>query len=323
MNKNSDMHPSRFIFIFLDGVGIGKTVDSNPFVAAKSDFLPFADTWCTLPDKTPVKAIDACLGVGGIPMSATGQTSLFTGINVARILNCHKDSYPDNLMRRIIKKNNIFSRIKANHCKVRFLNAYPECAHFFTADYVRIQDSGQILFSDQFPRNMISTISVTSCMMLSSHMTPFGTGDISAERSLYHDFSNLSLRERGIDLPEFSPEKAAEIIFDTSRHYDFILYEFFRTDLYGHGYPIADCILLIRELNRLVKHLISLLNKENDTLLITSDHGNLEDFTNRLHTTNPVPLISWGFKGDELRERINSIADVTPVILEFFKNNFF
>lgn len=323
MNNNSNLARSRLIFIFLDGVGIGKTVDSNPFVAAKSEFLPFSDSWCTLPDKTPVKAIDACLGVKGIPMSATGQTSLFTGINIPRILNCHKDSYPDNLMRRIIKKNNIFSRIKANNFKVRFLNTYPDCSLYFTPDYIRIQDSGQILFSDQFPRNMRSTISVTSCMMLSSHMTPFGTEDIIAERSLYHDFSNLSLREKGIDFPKFSPEKAAEIVFNTSRDYDFTLYEFFQTDMYGHGYSMADCVNLILELNRLVKHLISLLSKENDTLLITSDHGNLEDFTNRLHTTNPVPLISWGFKGAELRERISSITDVTPGILEFFKNNFF
>jgi bisphosphoglycerate-independent phosphoglycerate mutase (AlkP superfamily) len=320
---NSNISRSRFIFIFLDGVGIGETVDSNPFVAAKSEFLPFFDTRCILPDKTPVKAIDACLGVEGMPMSATGQTSLFTGINVPRILNRHKDSYPDNLMKRIIKKNNILSLLKANDFKVRFLNTYPESSDYFTSDNVRIQDNGEIRFSDKFPRTMRSMISVTTCMMLTSNMTPYGVEDIKKERSLFHDFSNRSLREKGADLPEFSPEKAAEIIFDTSGRYDFTLYEFFQTDMYGHGCSFADCVTLIRELNRLLKHLISLLSKEQDTLLLTSDHGNLEDFNTRLHTTNPVPLISYGFKGEKLRERINSIADVTPAILELFKNNFF
>ena len=321
--NNSEKFNPRFIFIFLDGVGIGKTTANNPFIAAKSAYLPFSDSWCTLPDKTPVKPIDACLGVKGIPMSATGQTSLFTGVNIPRILNRHKDSFPDNLMRRIIKRNNILLLLKQNKFKVRFMNAYPDCSDKFTPQYVRIQDSGQIFFSEKFPRNMRPTISVTSCMMLTTHITPFGKEDIIKERSIYHDFSNRSLNERGDGLPEFSPEKAAEILYNTSGRYDFTLYEFFLTDLYGHGYSFEDSVLLIRELNSFVKHLLSLLHKDRDTLLITSDHGNLEDYDTRLHTGNPVPLITWGYKSDELRERINSLIDVTPAILEFFKKKIF
>jgi bisphosphoglycerate-independent phosphoglycerate mutase (AlkP superfamily) len=126
------------------------------------------------------------------------------------------------------------------------------------------------------------------------------------------------LIEQGHGLPEFSPEKAAEIIYKTSGDYDFTLYEFFQTDFFGHGSPFADCITLIQKLNRLVKHLISLLNKEQDTLLITSDHGNLEDFSTQLHTRNPVPLICWGYKNAELRERIDSLIDVKPAIMESF-----
>jgi bisphosphoglycerate-independent phosphoglycerate mutase (AlkP superfamily) len=64
--------------------------------------------------------------------------------------------------------------------------------------------------------------------------------------------------------------------------------------------------------------LISLLDKERDTLLITSDHGNLEDGAALTHTRNPVPLVVWGNRSHELRESIHSLVDVTPALEKFF-----
>lgn len=311
---------SKLIFIFLDGVGIGMAAKTNPFFAAGADYLCFYENGLSLPDGTPIKAIDALLGVDGMPMSATGQTSLFTGVNAPRVYNQHKDSYPDRSMREIIKENNIFSRLKRDHLKVQFLNVYPESAHLFTPEHVRILDNGEFQFSAAFRPHARNSLSVTTCMLLSSFMIPFGEKDILKERALYHDYSNLSLIERGLKLPVFSPEKAAEIIFKTSRDYDLILYEFFQTDLYGHGFEIDPCIELIRNLNRLVKQLVALLDKEKDTLLITSDHGNLEDILTPLHTLNPVPLLTWGHKSHELRENIKNLCDVTPVVVNFFND---
>lgn len=157
--------------------------------------------------------------------------------------------------------------------------------------------------------------------MLSSFTTPFDERDILNEKALYHDYSNQSLIERGLKLPIFSPEKAAEIMFNTSRHYDLLLYEFFQTDMYGHGFELDPCVGLIHNLNRLVKQLISYLDKERDTLLITSDHGNLEDILTPLHTLNPVPLLTWGHKSHELRENIKTLSEVTPAVVNFFSEN--
>lgn len=311
---------SKLIFIFLDGVGIGLAAKSNPFFAAGADYLCFYENGLLLPDGTPIKAIDARLGVDGMPMSATGQTSLFTGINVPRIYNQHKDSYPDRSMRKIIKENNIFTRLKKKRLNVQFLNAYPESSHFFTPDHVKILDDGEFQFSAAFKSQSRNSLSVTTCMLLSSFTTPFSEKDILREKALYHDYSNQSLIERGLNLPVFSPEKAAEIIFNTSRDYDLLLYEFFQTDLYGHGFEIDRCEELIYNLNRLIKQLIAFLDREKDTLLITSDHGNLEDILTPLHTLNPVPLLTWGCKSHELREDIKSLSDITPVVVNFFIN---
>jgi 2,3-bisphosphoglycerate-independent phosphoglycerate mutase len=312
----------KMIFIFFDGVGIGNASSNNPFFAAKTDYLPFFKGGCFLPDglQTPIKSIDAQLGVKGMPMSATGQTTLFTGVNAAAIFNEHRESYPDKIMRRIIKEKNIFSILRNNNLNPRFINAFPGSTHLFTPEHIYIKDDGEFHLSTKFKAQFKRSISVTTCMMIANRMIPFGAQDILREKALYHDFSNQSLDGREPNLPLFSPEKAAEIIFRVSRHYDLLLYEYFQTDFYGHGFDFDECIDLVRQLNRLVKHLVSLLDRETDTLMITSDHGNLEDSTTQLHTCNPVPLMAWGYKSAELRDRIESIVDVKPAMVDFFFN---
>ncbi len=309
---------TKLIFIFMDGVGIGKAGGTNPFFTAGADHLPFYDSGCRLPDETPVKPIDACLGVEGMPMSATGQTSLFTGVNVPAALNSHRDSYPDRLMRKIIKEKNIFSLLRQNRLNPHFLNAFPSSYPLFTPLHIRIQEDGEFYFSPQFQSQFKRSLSVTTCMMVANHMRPFGEPDILREEALFHDFSNQALNGNHPHLPRFGPEKAAEIIYKVSRQYDMLLYEYFQTDLFGHGFDLEDCTDLVGQLNRLVKRLISLLDRESDTLLITSDHGNLEDMTTQLHTFNPVPLLVWGCRSDQLRSRIESIADVSPAVFDYF-----
>ena len=308
----------KFIFIFLDGVGIGKPVSTNPFYAARTDYMPFYEDGCTLPDGVPIKAIDACLGVSGMPMSATGQTTLFTGVNIPALVGAHRDSYPDRIMRQVIKEKSIFSVLRKKNRKPRFLNVFPGTYYIYTPENVYIRDDGDFYFSPQFRARVNRSLSATTCMMIANHQTPFGENDILKERALFHDFTNHSLNGNFPGLPHFSPEKAAEIIFKTSRDYDFLLYEFFQTDLFGHGFELNECMALVRNLDRLVKQLISHLDGETDTLMITSDHGNIEDHTTQLHTLNPVPLLVWGYKNEELRGKIDSLADVRPAIEDYF-----
>jgi 2,3-bisphosphoglycerate-independent phosphoglycerate mutase len=312
----------KLIFIFLDGVGIGKPESNNPFFRANAEFLPLYKTGCILPDGNPIKAIDACMEVQGMPMSATGQTSLFSGMNIPAYVNEHRNSYPDIELRKIIKKKNLFSMLRKNRLNPSFLNAFPYASELFSPYHISIEDNGDFRFSDEFRAQVRRTLSVTTCMMITNYMRPFGKKDILQKRALFHDFTNITLNQKGVGppIPQFSPEDAAEIIYNASRNYDFILYEYFLTDLYGHGFEMIDCIELIQQLNLLIKHLISLLDPKSDTLLITSDHGNLEDASTQLHTYNPALLLTSGYHSKELRDNIQNLADVTPAILEQFKN---
>lgn len=321
------------VFIFLDGVGIGDAAESNPMFAAGADFLPFYTGNGGLPDGTPVKSIDPLLGVDGMPQSATGQTSLYTGENVPEMLQEHKGSYPNRQMRKLIKEKNILLGLREKGLDAAFINAYPYYAHLFTDKFVSIGEDGSFHFSDGFPHLFKRRLSVTTCMMIANGLVPFGEKEIMEEKTIYQDYSNVSLLRqveaakragkfpvdvKDVKLPLFTPEKAAEILHNVSREHDFILYEYFQTDIYAHRSSFEERVRLIRELNRLMGKLVSLLDKEEDTLLVTSDHGNIEDGTTRAHTRNPVPLVVWGKGGAQLRAGIDSLVDVTPAILDFF-----
>ena len=49
-------------------------------------------------------------------------------------------------------------------------------------------------------------------------------------------------------------------------------------------------------------------------LVVTSDHGNLEDLSTKSHTRHPVPLVAWGADADALLGA-ESLLDVTPGII--------
>ena len=308
----------RVIFIFIDGAGVGRADAGNPFFQAKSLFLPFWQGAMTLPDGTPLAAIDATLGIPGPPQSASGQTALFCGAGAREIANRHHHGYPDQHLRKIILENNLLLALKKSKVRARFLNAYPVFHDFFIAAHVRIKPDGHFWFSECFPARFKKMISVTSCMLLAAGAIPFTEKDILAKRALYQDYSNRQLITQGLKLPEYSPVQAAAIIANAALDYEFILYEYFQTDIYAHRRSFADCVGLIRDLDSLMRNLLARLDKKQDTLILTSDHGNLEDFHSRGHSHNPVPFLAWGRYNEFLRAKIKSLSDVTPAILDLY-----
>ena len=51
---------------------------------------------------------------------------------------------------------------------------------------------------------------------------------------------------------------------------------------------------VLHALDRFFGALLRVLNPVQDLLIVTSDHGNLEDLATRSHTRYPVPLVAWG-----------------------------
>ena len=76
---------------------------------------------------------------------------------------------------------------------------------------------------------------------------------------------------------------------------------------------------MLRLYDRFLASLVRFTEAAGITLVITSDHGNIEAVNERGHTRNPVPFIAFGPREAELRASVKSLEDVTPAILKFIQ----
>src|SRR5262244_1159448 len=92
------------LLFFIDGLGIGTRGPHNPF-----DGLADAEPLAVFVDEEPkcvhdgiVVRTDPRLGIEGRPQSASGQTTILTGVNAPALLGYHKQGFPNAEMREII-----------------------------------------------------------------------------------------------------------------------------------------------------------------------------------------------------------------------------
>ncbi len=140
--------------------------------------------------------------------------------------------------------------------------------------------------------------------------------DLREGRAVFQDYTNRMLIEMGEEAPERSAEEAGAILARLAREHRFTLYEYFITDKLGHLQDMERARVVLSGLARLIRTLLSNLDLGKMTVMLTSDHGNIEDLSSRNHTLNDVPTIIWGSGRALLSTRIRSLADITPAILE-------
>ncbi len=289
----------RTILLFVDGYGWGsQDPTTNPTLTYDGDLLrlpprPVADT--PVPHASGwTRPIDAVLGVDGVPQSATGQTTLLSGVNAQAAFGKHLTGFPNDLLRSILLEHSVLKQVADRGHTACFLNAFRP--RFF-----------------EFPRERQLRFSATTVANLAAYLPFFTLDDVAAGTAVYQDFSHVELRAKGFDLPPMAPADAGRIIAEASRRYDFVLYEYFQTDKAGHS---ADPQRIKAILTGLDALLASLLAERDDDLLVvlTSDHGNLEDVSTRRHTTNPVPLMAWGPGAKDFVDGITRLDQVTPAL---------
>ena len=101
-----------------------------------------------------------------------------------------------------------------------------------------------------------------------------------------------------------------------SRSYDLTIYEFFLTDKAGHDQDFELARWAITTLEEFLAGICETLDPADELLLVTSDHGNLEDMSTKTHTHNPVPTFVFGAESRSIAGRIRSLLDIVPIIYE-------
>jgi hypothetical protein len=283
--------------LFIDGVGIG--IDDPNINPCCNSTTGIFNVNKELPDSGYKFKIDAQMGVPGLPQSATGHTTLYSGINTPKLLGKHLTGFPNRELRQILQKYSLFVQLVNVGFKCKFINAFRPI--FFTTPEI---------FSN-LPMSATTEMNKYAGYEFSNFQ------DIQHEKSLYHDYSNDENRKKGFDLPFFTAEKAGEILVRESYKYDLILYEYFLTDFAGHAQNLNRSIEEIKKVENLILAVLTYLNLDNTILIVVSDHGNIEDVRTKSHTTNPAFLGIWDKNIIDKSYKFNSLADIFPFM--FYK----
>ncbi len=288
------MNRLHFILIFLDGVGVG-TLDPtfNPFFFAQAGIFNSSDN--RLIANGCRFLLDASLSTPGLPQSATGQTTIYTGVNAARLIGKHLFGFPNQTLRHLLATDSLFIKLKSAGLSCRFINAFRPI--FFTTPQ---------LF-------MHLSMSVTTEMNRAAGLRFSTLDQVRTGEAIYHDFTNSNLIELGFDLPLFSAQRAAQILSEQSKRYDLLLYEYFLTDIAGHAQNMSRAIQEMQKVETLLRELVLQLDFDNTILIVVSDHGNLEDLRIKSHTNNPVFLGIWAKK---ISASFQTLMDITPFIIK-------
>ena len=285
------------LLFFIDGLGIGTRGPHNPLdgLGDAEPLAIFQNETNSIPNNGVLVPTDPRLGVDGRPQSASGQTTILTGINAPSLLGYHKQGFPNAAMREIIAEHSIFLQLtNAGITPITFANAYTP------------------RFFEERPRWVSATTAAVEAAGLSFRTL----ADLKSDRAVYQDFTHQVIIERGEEIELRTPIRAAEVLTTIVAENRFTLYEYFITDKVGHKQDLNLAKVVLKNLASFLRELLNRVDLDRTSVILTSDHGNIEDLSSRNHTLNDVPTIVWGAHRDQIARRIKSLADITPAIVD-------
>ncbi|HVS01153.1 MAG TPA: metalloenzyme [Thermoanaerobaculia bacterium] len=310
----------RVLLLFADGVGLAGAAGDNPFACCRTPQLerllggPLTRERCQRRQGLLLTELDACLGVEGLPQSATGQTTLFTGVNAQAVVGRHMPALPGPRLRALLAEHSLMKRLREAERQVTFANA-------FTTDYLERLRAGE------------ARASVTTWAVLASEAPLRLLGELARGEAVTWDVTGEDFprpaaarggrgrwveAEAGVGPPArvtpVSPAEAGRRLAALAAAHHLTLYETFLPDLAGHHRWGITAEIALGRLDGLLGGALG--HRSPDvTVVLTSDHGNVEEAGHRRHTRNPVPLLAVGPLAGELAG-ITRLDEVTPRLSE-------
>ncbi len=126
--------------------------------------------------------------------------------------------------------------------------------------------------------------------------------------------------------PEMSAHEITEKLVNaiSSEQYKLIVVNYANADMLGHTGNFEGCLQAIKVLDECLKPIIDTTLQHDYTMLITADHGNVEEMVNPTtgsvsteHTNNPVPfvVVDPRVKDKPLELEPGILGDVAPTVL--------
>jgi 2,3-bisphosphoglycerate-independent phosphoglycerate mutase len=255
------------LWVFVDGLGLARAplrpAGPTPGLDARLGGSALVEGELAAGRPSQRFALDATLGVEGLPGTATGQATLVTGQNAARAMGRHMQAFPGPRLRAWMDSvGSVFSRAAARGAHTALITSYPAEARETALRYAartggaRLRDAAAADAPPLYP--------------------------------------NLGLRLSRADAHDAAAaEDAAALAASLARPYDLSVVETDVCDRAGHlreGREAATWRAL-GHVDRFLEALGAELGRD-DLLVVASDHGNVEDPTTRGHTRHRVPVLA-------------------------------
>jgi 2,3-bisphosphoglycerate-independent phosphoglycerate mutase len=295
------------LFVFLDGVGLAPSGPHNPLAAAPTPRLrallggPLTVEQVQRSPDLLLHPIDAALGVEGLPQSGTGHVALLAGVNAPALHGRHQPNFPPVALRPTLAERSLCRRAREAGHSVAFANV-------FTPGYWQALEARRL-------RRSASVIAAEGAGLKLRTLD-----DLRAGQALSWDITGQGLhaRDEAADIAPITPEEAGARLAALAREHDLVFYECSLPDLAGHERlgPGGVAEVLAR-IDGLIDGILA-AREPATTLLITSDHGNIEDSSTRVHTLAPVPLLVAGpaTPGFAAVRRIDQVAEAVLEALQ-------
>lgn len=298
-------HPSHFIVLFLDGVGLGCPGRHNPLSETTSmPFLSAQFNQCLLTglyhqtESCLAKPIDATLQIEGLPQSATGQTTIYTGRNAPKFLGRHQTGFANGSLRILIDESGLFKQIMALGGTATLANLYSP-AYFEAIAHRKLR------------------YSVCTLLNLSVGLPFRMQYEYERGQAIYWDITGELAHDRGLCQRIISPEEAGTRLSELGQHHTVTVFECYLPDFTGHAQDFEKSLSCLQRIDRFIQSTINSLPSQ-VTLIITSDHGNVEDLSTKRHTFNPVPLLVFGPHALAFTT-ITDLTGITPKIVDLVR----
>jgi len=303
----------KVLLIFLDGVGLGPDDPAtNPFACAHLPTLSrllgeqrlTAGNGVISTRQATLVPTDAGLGVPGLPQSATGQATIFSGINAPRHIGQHYGPYPNPPLRELVHHHGLFGRLVAAGYRVAFANAYPH------------------RYLDRLARGT-GRCSVTSVAAQAGGVRLRDYDDLCAGRAASAFLTNEGWRDvlGYVDVPIITARQAGRHVARLLDDHDFVAFEHYATDIAGHRGNLEQALHTLEQLDEFLGGVVETADLSRSLILVTSDHGNLEDLSTRRHTLNPVPTLLVGHGHEAVARGIRDLTDIAPAVVQYLGNS--
>jgi hypothetical protein len=294
------------LLIFMDGIGLGEDDRmTNPFAAAHTptlDALAGGHRWLrSTGRRAGTRSLfiptDPRMGIPGKPQSASGQAAIVTGRNIPALIGEHYGPRPNEAIRALLAEDNFFKQVVAHGKSAALIEGYPP------RRFEEIERGKALRASYQEALHQAG-------------LPMFGEDKIYSGDALAVDWTGEGWRTHlgYTDSPIYTPHEGGRRMAQIAKHYDFAMFSHWMTDLVGHRGSLADGVRLVELFDAVMAGALEAWDDDDGLMIITSDHGNMEDLSHNKHTENDVPTVVIGRGREAFAAHISTLADIAPAM---------